>query len=210
MPGKKINDAYYQNGMAGAVEAVEALTGVSIKYHFDMGFVQFEKFVDALGGVTAHVPMNMSLKGIVSDDDISLSAGTHLLDGQETLVLARMRKDYPGDEDASRQIQDRQILAVIMLQIAKNAGLVDHGVEALYAHADTNWERDAFIETLADFVDNADKIAIISGSGPYKGGIHAEYGDLWLAYRDEILWKEIIQLVEQGGDPTTLVELPNL
>ena len=93
----KINELYRQGGMEAAVEGVESLTGVHVQYYLDMGFVDFENFVNALGGVTANVPIDMHLKDIVNGGTIELNAGAQELDGPEALVLARVRKLYAAD-----------------------------------------------------------------------------------------------------------------
>ena len=209
-PGRKINEAYYKKGIKGAVGAVEELTGVTVTYYFDMGFVEFEKFVNALGGVTAHVPIDMSLKDIVSGDTVTLNAGTQALDGPKALVLARIRKLYENDQDACRQIQDRQIVEAIISQIAKNSGLVSRGVDALLANTDTNWPKDELTALVTDFAVHAKEITLLSGTGPYQGYVFEEYEAQWLVPRDKALWREVMRIVDEGGDPKTLVALPEV
>ena len=209
-PGRKINDAYHEMGIDGAVNAVEELTGVTVTYYFDMGFVEFEKFIDALGGVTADVPIDMSLKDVVGGDMVTLDAGTQPINGPEALVLARVRKQYADDQDACRQIQDRQIVEVAISQIAKNSDLVSKGVNALLANADTNWKKDELTALVTDFATHANQVTFISGTGPYKGYIFEEYEAQWLVPRDEASWHEVMQVVDAGGDPSSVIALPEV
>ena len=74
----KLNEVYHVGGVKELEKEVAKLTGVTPKYYMDMDFVQFEKFVDQLGGVTANVPINMQLVDIVSGDKIALNAGTKI------------------------------------------------------------------------------------------------------------------------------------
>ncbi len=97
----KLNEVYHVGGVKELEKEVAKLTGVTPKYYMDMDFVQFEKFVDQLGGVTANVPINMQLVDIVSGDKIALNAGTQELNGPEALVLARSRKQYANDLDGA-------------------------------------------------------------------------------------------------------------
>lgn len=61
----KINEVYRISGIEALAKEVESLTGVKIKYYFDTGFVEFENFINALGGITANVPIDMHLQDIV-------------------------------------------------------------------------------------------------------------------------------------------------
>lgn len=205
----KFNEVYRQGGIEATMQAVKDLTGVSPQYYLDMGFVEFEQFVNDLGGVTANVPIDMSLKDIVSGGKVSLSAGSQDLDGASALVLARSRKQYADDQDACRQIQDRQLVeAAIRKVIADPANAAAHA-QTLLSNADTNWAADDLVATVADFVDNGDKVSFVSGTGPYAGDVDAET-QLWLTTRDEATWKQVIATVEAGGDPTSVVPLPDI
>lgn len=204
----KINEAYRQGGMDAAVEQAELLTGVSIDYYCDLGFVSFEKFIDDIGGVTANVPIPMSLADIVDGDKISLEAGTQDLDGAEALVLSRTRKLYAVDMEAARQIQNRQMVQSIITAAAADPGKAEFYVDALMANADTNFDRDALVKLVSDFANNADAITFVSGTGPYDGDFMDEYGGTWLAYRDTDTWAKVIDAVEAGEDPTGIVALP--
>lgn len=206
----KFNEAYHAAGIEETLHQVKLLTGVSPLYYMDMSFVQFEKFVNELGGLTANVPIDMGLQDIVSGSKISLSAGVQDLDGAESLVLARSRKVYEVDQDACRQIQDRQLVEVGIKKVAADpVGAAAH-VQALMSNVDTNWPADDLAKTVADFAANADKIAFVSGTGPYSGDIDEAAGGIWLATRDEAAWKQVIQAVEAGEDPTTVVPLPQI
>lgn len=203
----KLNETYRQGGIAELSKQVQKLTGATPKYTFDMDFVQFEKFVDGLGGVTANVPINMQLKDIVAGDKISLSAGERNLNGAEALVLARSRKQYANDLDACRQIQDRQIVQRAIEQVAADPANAAAHVNTLVGNCDTDWPLDSLVALVADFAQNADKITFTSGTGPYDGN---QDTGLWLATRDEATWAQVIDTVEAGGDPTTIVPLPQV
>ena len=205
----KLNEVYHVGGVKELEKEVAKLTGVTPKYYMDMDFVQFEKFVDQLGGVTANVPINMQLVDIVSGDKIALNAGTQELNGPEALVLARSRKQYANDLDACRQIQDRQLVQVGIEQVAADPLNAALHVQALIDNCDTDWATANLIETVKVFAQNADKITFVSGTGPYQGDIDPDI-NLWLADRDEATWAKIISTVEAGGDPETIVASPNV
>lgn len=207
----KINEGYAQGGMNGAVEQVESLTGVDIKYYFNMTFVQFEDFITNMDGVTADVPIDMSLVDIVHGDKVSLTKGdSQQLNNEEALVLARQRKQYADDLDACRQIQDRQIVQSLITKVASRpSDEASTYASILTTGCETNMSADELTEYLTMFMDNASSLSFKSGTGPYKGGIDAAT-QLWLAPRDEKTWAKVIATIEAGGDPTTVVALPRV
>ncbi len=206
----KINEAYHYGGIDMAVDQVEDLTGVKVQYYLDMRFIDFEKFVNELGGITANVPIDMHLKDIVSGDTIELGAGTQELNGPEALVLARVRKLYAADIEACRQIQDRQIVEVGIKQVAADPANAAAHVDTLMANVNTNWPAEELAAMVADFAANADRISFQSGTGPYVGDFMEEHDGLWMTPRDEDTWRKVIEVVEAGGDPTTVVPLPEV
>lgn len=203
----KINETYHQTGINGAVSAVEELTGTNIRYYLDINFVNFEKLIDALGGVTTNVPINLSLADIVSGNNINLQPGEQQLDGAEALVLARARKDYSADQDANRQIQDRNIVMALIEQVASASGAVESAVDALYSNVDTNWNKAEMTSLVKDFADHASSMKIYSCTGPYTGGTDPSAG-VWVATRDEGTWQRIINTANDDKDPSGIVPLP--
>ena len=89
--------------------------------------------------------------------------------------------------------------AAIRKVIADPANAAAHA-QTLLSNADTNWAADDLVATVADFVDNGDKVSFVSGTGPYAGDVDAET-QLWLTTRDEATWKQVIATVEAGGRP---------
>lgn len=205
----KLNNAYQAGGIEACVDQVELLTGVTIDYYFDLGFVTFQKFVDALGGLSIDVPINMSMQDIVGGDDVSVAAGQQDLDGAEALVVARTRKAFATDQDACRQIQDRALVAAAIAKVAQDSGMVETAVSALMDNADTNMSTDVLTELVTSFASNADKLTIYQATGPYGGDINPTTGE-WLATRDEATWQQIIATADAGEDPSGIVALPQI
>lgn len=206
----KINEVYRTRGIDATLDEVEKLTGIRAKYYLDMGFVEFDKFITEIGGVTANVPLDMNLKDIIRGDKIYLNAGTQKLSGAETLVLARTRKAYAGYMEAVRQIQDRQIVEVGIKQVAADPINAAKHANTLLTNMKTDWPADELSAEIASFVANADKIKVLSGTGPYEGDFMEEYAGVWMVPRDETTWKQLMKTVDMGGDPTTIVRLPEV
>ena len=152
----------------------------------------------------------MHLKDIVNGGTIELNAGAQELDGPEALVLARVRKLYAVDTEACRQIQDRQLVEAGIKQVAADPANAAAHLDALLGNAETNWPKDELAAMVADFAANADRIAFQSGTGPYVGDFMEEHDGLWMVPRDEGTWRKVIEVVESGGDPTTVVALPEV
>lgn len=202
----KINDTYYWGGDEALERTVKELTGVDVRYYFDIGFVEFEKFIDQLGGITANVPIDLSLQDIVSGDQIKLSAGDQDLNGAEALVLARCRKQYV-DMDVSRQIQDRAIVQGIITKAVNDPTFAKLAVTSLYANAKTDMPEADCKSLVDDFCDHASQLTIVSGTGPFEGATDGDT-NLYMVARDEEGWQQVINTVEAGGDPTTVIEIP--
>lgn len=210
MDGKitKINEAYRWRGMEGTVQAVEDLTGVEVRYYLNTTFVDFENLINKLGGVTVDVPIPMSLVDIVSGNNVSLQAGEQDLDGAEALVLARTRKAYSDNQDANRQIQDRNIIMALIEKVAAVPGTVDTAVQTLYDNCETNWDKADLTAMVQDFADHATDIVIFSCTGPYAGGTDPSSG-VWVATRDEATWARIIATANEDKNPLEIVPLPS-
>lgn len=205
----KLNNAYQAGGIEASVEQVELLTGVKIDYYFDLGFVTFQKFVDALGGLSVNVPINMNMQDIVSGNDVSVAAGQQDLNGAEALVVARTRKAFATDQDACRQIQDRALVAAAITKVAQDSGMIETAVSAMMDNAETNMSADILTELVTSFASNADKLTIYQATGPYGGDINPTTGE-WLATRDEATWQQIIATADAGEDPSGIVALPQI
>lgn len=109
---QKINAAYGLGGPALTVKAVSELTGVPISHYAQVDFDGFSDLVDALGGVTVNVPVD------IDDDDAGgkLSAGEQVLNGKQALILCRSRYTYAdlaAQPDAMRAANQRLVLSAI-------------------------------------------------------------------------------------------------
>ena len=206
----KINDTYYQGGVSALVESVEELTGVEIAYTFETGFARFTSLVDAWGGLTANVPIDLSLKSVTSGQKVSLPAGVSDLTGEEALVLARSRKQYADDMDACRQVQNRQLVQAAIQKIASDPDNIDAYVNAFTQNVYTDLNNEALLDLVSKFVKSAEGITVLSGTGPYKGGIDSET-QLWMVYEDDSgVWQELMKVVDDGGDPQSVVRDPEV
>ncbi len=102
IPGsvKKVNTLYSAsmnsggNGIDGMLEGVRDLLGFSVDFHAVVDLTAFVELVDAIGGVTYDVPVDMYYDDPVQDLHISIPKGEQWLSGEEALKVVRFRAGY--------------------------------------------------------------------------------------------------------------------
>ncbi|MGV9813311.1 LCP family protein [Streptomyces cellulosae] len=128
--GVMFNTAYEVGGPVCAVKTVEALTGVRMDHYVEIDFAGFARLVDALGGVTVTTREDI-------DDDrshLTLDAGTHHLDGEQALALARTRYDVGDGSDLNRITLQQDLVKALVRQIGERDLLTNPA--ALFGVAD--------------------------------------------------------------------------
>lgn len=126
-----------QGGDIGSATActiltVEQLTGIYVDDFVVVDFAGFINVVDALGGVAMYVPEDI-------DDHLSglqLEQGCRLLDGQDALGFARVRKTVGDGSDISR-IGRQQDLVLAIIEEALSSNLLTNPAR-LYRFLDTS------------------------------------------------------------------------
>lgn len=116
----RLNHAYAWGGMELLNDTLEHNFGVQVDGNVEVDFTRFSQLVDLLGGVEIELRsdeanyINRSCSG-------SLTAGLCLLDGQEALTYARIRK-LDGDGDFGRTNRQRKVIMSALNQF-RNASL---------------------------------------------------------------------------------------
>ncbi len=105
---QKINAAYAFGGPAGAIRIVKSYLGIPVNHVVIVNFGSFPALVDAMGGVTyTGGCVNSNISGGVANggQTLVLPAGTHHLNGEQALVLARTRHNAcnPSEDDLGRE-----------------------------------------------------------------------------------------------------------
>lgn len=117
---------------ACTIMAVEELTGLYIDDFVVVDFAGFINVVDALGGVAMYIPEDI-------DDHLSglqVEQGCRLLDGEDALGFARVRKTVGDGSDISR-IGRQQDLVLAIIQEALSTNLL-RNPPRLYRFLDTS------------------------------------------------------------------------
>ncbi|MBX9396974.1 LCP family protein [Streptomyces sp. TRM72054] len=115
------NSAYSVGGPVCAVKTVESMTNVRMDHYVEIDFAGFARLVDALGGVT------VTTEEDIDDEDshLTLPAGTHHLDGEQALGLARTRHGIGDGSDLGRIGLQHQLVKALMERIAVTSLLSD-------------------------------------------------------------------------------------
>jgi LCP family protein required for cell wall assembly len=115
---EKINAAYAQGGPALAIKTVESYLGVEVNHLVEVNFENFPQLIDALGGITYTgncVISKINGGSRNGGTTLRLKAGTHELNGDEALALARTRKNEcrPQEDDRARVRRQQKIMSAI-------------------------------------------------------------------------------------------------
>jgi len=114
----KINSAYNWGGAPLLIKTLENMSDLRIDHYVELNFVGFVRMVDALGGV------EICTKKDIDDpkSHLTLPAGTHVLDGVDSLKFVRTRV-FDGLGDLGR-MKRQQEFAGAMLRKATSAGVL--------------------------------------------------------------------------------------
>ena len=125
---EKINALYSRKKDPQTIlDAVNELTGLNLEYYVIVKTEGFIELVDAIGGVTFNVPIDMDYDDPSQNLHIHLKAGEQLLDGNKAEQLVRFRHNndgssYPeeyGNNDLGRMRTQRDFIMAVVNQTAK-------------------------------------------------------------------------------------------
>lgn len=145
------NSVYAQVGPACVVKTVEKMSGVRMDHYVEIDFSGFKELVDAIGGVTVTVDQDIR----DTSSGLELAAGTHRLDGEESLAFVRTRHGVGDGSDLGRIGLQQQFLVALLSEIkqqdllgdpAKTYRVADTLTSALTTDAEL-----ASLTSLADF-----------------------------------------------------------
>lgn len=119
---KKLNAANIDGGPALTAKSVSNLLGdVAIDRYIRINVLGVGKLIDALGGVTVHVPKDLKYQDDSQRLYINLKAGQQHLNGDQALQLLRFRHDELGDIG---RVQRQQMLIRALMDQTLNPSTV--------------------------------------------------------------------------------------
>uniref|UniRef100_A0A7C3MIL9 LytR family transcriptional regulator n=1 Tax=Dictyoglomus thermophilum TaxID=14 RepID=A0A7C3MIL9_DICTH len=119
----KINHAYAYGGIDLSLKTIEEFIGIPIHYYVKVNFQQFEKFIDAIGGVDIEVEKRMYYRDKTDKFLVDLNPGLHHLNGKEALGYVRFRHDLMGD--LGRIERQQKFLKALFKQAKEKVNLIN-------------------------------------------------------------------------------------
>ncbi|MEU6010012.1 LCP family protein [Streptomyces sp. NPDC047453] len=107
------NSIYGQVGPACVVKTVEQMSGIRMDHYMEIDFAGFKGLVDAIGGVTVTVDQDIHDKS----SGLDLTAGTHRLDGTQSLQFVRTRHGIGDGSDLGRISLQQQFMLDLLSEI---------------------------------------------------------------------------------------------
>ncbi len=134
---KKLNAANVDGGPALAAKSVSNLLGdVAIDRYIRINVLGVGKLIDALGGVTVHVPKDLKYQDDSQRLYINLKAGKQHLNGDQALQLLRFRHDELGDigrvqrqQMLMRALMDQTLNPATVTQVPKVLNVVKDNID---------------------------------------------------------------------------------
>lgn len=194
---QKINAAYAFGGPAGAVQAVENLSGIEISHYAEIHFDELETAIDQLGGIWVDVPVSNNQTGS-SNTGVELNAGMQRLNGEQALAFARERYGY-NEGDFQRAENQRilvQALADTILSLPPTE--LPGAVQSLASCISTNYDINELI-TLAQTFQQAEHYYFYSAMVPSTTQT-IDGVSYTITLEDE--WADMMQMVDTGQDPS--------
>ena len=114
----KLNGVY---GIAGTGDAgaqslmdhLKTILGFRPDGYVIIGYEIFRDVVDAMGGVTFDVPMDMTVDNPTTGEDMTLTAGEQVLNGDQALGLCRFRYGYAMADIQRQYVQQTFVKAMV-------------------------------------------------------------------------------------------------
>ena len=177
---EKINALYGRKSRPDeTLAAVNELTGLNIEYYVVVKTEALIKLVDAIGGVTFDVPIDMNYDDTSQNLHIHLKTGEQKLDGDKAEQLVRFRHNnngtsYPseyGDNDIGRMRTQREFVMQVIKQTAKPENIfklgqiLDIASEYVITNIDINTAKD-YIPYIVEFNTENIITATLPGTVP--------------------------------------------
>lgn len=199
---QKINSLYGRKHRPDeTLEAVNDITNLGIQYYVVVRTEALIELVDAIGGVTFYVPMDMNYDDTNQDLHIHLKEGEQLLDGEKAEQLVRFRHNnngtsYPveyGDNDLGRMRTQREFIMATIKQTAKPENIFKIG--QILEVAEKNIETNIDFNVAKDYIPYVvefDTANMITNTLPGESTNKNSSGT-WIFVHDEEETEELIQ-----------------
>lgn len=175
----KINSVYANKGVDKILEKVTQITGVEVEHYVVFDASILKKVVNAIGGVTVNVPIDMHYDDPVQGLYIHIDKGVRTLMGNQAEGFVRFRKDNNGNGypngDIGRVAAQQSFIKAMIEQMLKpeNIKNVSNIVKIVLDGTKTNITMDIVEEYLDDaitFKMDRLRFGTLPGVGEYTKG----------------------------------------
>ncbi|WP_228010454.1 LCP family protein [Nonomuraea phyllanthi] len=120
---RQINSAFNEGGINCTIKTLESLTNIKINHFVKVDFTGFKGIIDAIGGIEICLPK------AVNDpkSKLVLSAGRHVVTGEQALGYVRTRYALGDGSDLSRIQRQQVFLTKVMEKVTDGGLLTDPG-----------------------------------------------------------------------------------
>lgn len=206
----KINAANARGGPALSAKATsELLNGIAIDRYVSINVQGVQALVNALGGVTVHVPKDMKYQDDSQRLYVNLKAGKQHLNGDQALQLLRFRHDEYGDigriqrqQMVIRSLAEQSLNPVTIARLPKILSVIQ-------SYVDTNLsveELVALVGFAASIPRSQVQMLMVPGEFSRPGQYDASY---WLPHPDRIQTM-MAQHFDVGDTSASLTDPANL
>lgn len=116
----KINEAFFWGGAPLAIKTMGQFTGVPVNHVMLVRFSGFRQLINGVGGLTINVPVDVSSE-YIGGRVVHFKKGRQVMDGEEALIYARIRK---SDDDFHRMARQQQVVQALEKQITQSGNLL--------------------------------------------------------------------------------------
>lgn len=148
------------NGTQCMIDTIENFLDISIDYYVKINFKGVVGLVDALGGISANVPVDMCVGNSDRGAAICLKKGLQTLNGEQALVLARDRHSQAGGDLDREQNQQLVIKGILdKVKTIRNIEQITEILNAISRNIDTNFST----EQLLSFYNIGKELLLTNG-----------------------------------------------
>lgn len=172
IPGKdtwnRINTAYFFGGIGMLINTLNYNFDLDVQYYMTVDFESLENITDKLGGIDIELTeKEIEYINNSCEDKLTVEAGWHHLNGEQTLIHARNRKI--GNGDWSRAQRQRNVMMAFLncAKQQKNATTLATLIYSLMDDVETNLSPVQLISLAIDVVLDGD-INLNSRSIPFE------------------------------------------
>lgn len=188
---EKFNAIYPINGITGLIDFVEDYLTIPISFYATLNFDGLVDLVDAVGGITVDSPLSFTVQDSdETSDAIVIEEGIQILDGEEALGYARMRKQDPRG-DFGRQERQREVIASVMSELLSLNSVANFTpiLNAIRPNLQTNMTGQQIISVASNYSSAANTIESVVLSGAAEYVYFPSYGHdlyVWNPYEESL------------------------